>query len=106
MDIEHLRAGASQDVLDVMNEVEIDESGWLWKQKRAYEKSIRDPDDVYFEVREREEECRQQRLPSLIGILRRHFTREEARAMDRDAEPEETPELPCKPKISRRKTKH
>jgi hypothetical protein len=56
--VPHSRAGASQDVLDVMNEVEIDESSWLWKQKRAYEKSIRDRDDVYFEVGQREEERR------------------------------------------------
>jgi hypothetical protein len=42
----------------------------LGKQKKAYEDSIRDRDDVYFEVQEREEQRRKQGLPSLIGVLR------------------------------------
>jgi hypothetical protein len=44
----------------------------LGKQKKAYDDSIRDLDDVYFEVQEREEQRRKQGLPSLIGVLRGH----------------------------------
>jgi hypothetical protein len=73
VEIEHLRAEASQHVADSMDQIEAKESLQWWKQKRAYEKSMRDPDDVYFEVRDREEERRKQGLPSLIGVLRGHI---------------------------------
>src|SRR5712691_11404242 len=79
VEIEHLRAEASQDVAESMNQIEIKESFQLWKQKRAYEKSLGDPDDVYFAVRDREEERRKQGLPSLIGVLRGHVREPEAR---------------------------
>jgi hypothetical protein len=70
VEIEHLRSEASQHVADSMDRIEGKESLQLWKQKRAYEKSLGDPDDVYFEVRDREEERRKQGLPSLLGTLR------------------------------------
>ena len=53
-----------------MNNKEIEEMARLGKQKKAYEDSIRDLDDCYFEVQEREEQRRKQGLPSLIGVLR------------------------------------
>jgi len=40
------------------------------RERVAYEKKIRDPDDCYFDVRNREEELRAQGLPSQFGILR------------------------------------
>ncbi len=73
VEIEHLRAEASQHVATSMGQIEAKESAQLWKQKRAYEKSLGDPDDVYFEVRDREEERRKQGLPSLLGVLRRRI---------------------------------
>jgi hypothetical protein len=72
-DVEYLRAEATQDVLEVMNDVEIDEMSRWSKEKKVYEDSVRDLDDVYFEVEEREEQRRQQGLPSLIGILPRNY---------------------------------
>lgn len=41
-------------------------------EMRCWVSRIRDLDDVYFEVQRREEERRQQGLPSLIGILPRN----------------------------------
>ncbi|SRR5258707_3233941 len=70
VDIEYLRSHATQDVLEIMNDKEIDEMARLGKQKKAYNDSLRDLDDVYFEVQEREEQRRRQGLPSLIGVLR------------------------------------
>jgi len=70
VEIQYLRSHATQDVLAVMNDKEIQEMAALGKQKKAYEDSLRDLDDVYFEVQEREEQRRRQGLPSLIGVLR------------------------------------
>jgi hypothetical protein len=53
-----------------MNDQEIDEMANLGKQKKAYDDTIRDLDDVYFEVQQREEQRRKRGLPSLIGVLR------------------------------------
>ncbi len=92
VEIEHLRAEASQDVAASMGQIEGKESFQLWKQKRAYEKSLGDPDDVYFEVRDREEERRKQGLPSLIGVLRGHIREPEDEEEDEeiDDDPEKT----------------
>jgi hypothetical protein len=69
VELEYLRSHATQDVLEVMNDTEIHEMAKLGKQKKAYEDSIRDLDDVYFEVQRREKQRRKQGLPSLIGVL-------------------------------------
>jgi hypothetical protein len=96
VEIEHLRAEASQHVAGTMDQIEAKESAQLWKQKRAYEKSLGDPDDVYFEARDREEERRKQGLPSLIGILRGHIREPGDEEIDQeiddevDGEPEKT----------------
>jgi hypothetical protein len=81
-EVECLRAEATQDVLDVMNSVEVQEMARWSKEKRAYEDSVRDLDDVYFEVQEREEQRRQQGLPSLIGILPRSHQSSSATGRD------------------------
>lgn len=92
VEIEHLRAEASQHVAGSMDQIEGKESFQLWKQKRAYEKSLGDPDDVYFEARDREEERRKQGLPSLIGVLRGHIREpgDEEENDEIDEEPEKT----------------
>ncbi len=99
VEIEHLRAEASQHVADSMGQIEAKESAQLWKQKRAYEKSLGDPDDVYFEARDREEERRKQGLPSLIGVLRGHI-REPA---DEEKDKEEDEEIANEPEKTNRK---
>jgi hypothetical protein len=39
------------------------------RERVDYEKAIRDPDDCYLQVKQREEELREQGKPSNIGIL-------------------------------------
>jgi hypothetical protein len=86
VDLDYLRSHATQDVLEVMNNKEIEVMARLGKQKKA-EDTIRDLDDVYFEVQEREEQRRKQGLPSLIGVLRGY----------RSAEPTDEEEPPPPP---------
>jgi hypothetical protein len=49
------------------------------RERVAYEKKLRDPDDCYLDVRHREEELRRQDQPSQIGLLlgMRKVTKEE-----------------------------
>jgi len=68
-EIEELRAGVNADFVEEIGERERLDQGRFWKQRRAYEKTLEDPDDVYFEVEEREEQRRKQGLPARLGIL-------------------------------------
>jgi hypothetical protein len=68
-EIEELRAGVNADFVEEVGEHERREQGRFWKQRRAYEKEREDPDDVYFEVEEREEQRRKQGLPPRLGIV-------------------------------------
>ncbi len=94
VDLDYLRSHATQDVLEVMNDKEIEEMARLGRQKKAYEDSIRDLDDCYFEVQDREEQRRKQGLPSLIGILRGHQASESAE--ETDLPPSDTQRAPVR----------
>lgn len=68
-EVEELRAGVNADFLEEIGEHERRDQGRFWKQRRTYEKTMEDPDDVYFEVEEREEQRRKQGLPPRLGIV-------------------------------------
>lgn len=63
-------ADANTQVLHALEESEEEIMLEANRETLAYEKTIRDPDDCYLDVRRREEELRQQGRPSKIGILR------------------------------------
>jgi hypothetical protein len=64
---EHL-SNANVSILEALHESEENAGGHAYQERRAYEKKLRDPDDCYLEVMEREKERQAQGLPSLIGI--------------------------------------
>jgi hypothetical protein len=64
---EHL-ADANVSILEALHGAEERAGGAAYKERRAYEKLVRDPDDCYLEVIQREKERQQQGLPSLVGI--------------------------------------
>jgi hypothetical protein len=64
---EHL-SDANVSILEALHESEEIAGGVAYKERRAYEKLVRDPDDCYLEVMQREKERQEQGLPSLIVI--------------------------------------
>jgi len=64
---EHL-SNANVSILEALHESEENAGGDAYKDRRAYEKAVRDPDDCYLEVMQREKERQERGLPSLIGI--------------------------------------
>ena len=67
--IQLVRAGASQSIAAFMNDVELTDE-WLFDRLRVKEeKDLRDPDDVYISVREREKTRVNQGLPPRIQFL-------------------------------------
>src|SRR6266436_5327327 len=108
VEIQHLRSEATQDVLEIMNDAELDEAAKLDRKRRAYTDSIRDLDDVYFEVQSREEERRKQGLPPLIGVLPRNYEdpfstpEERSEADNKAADPTPSPPVHSKGRTSSR----
>ena len=79
--IQCLRAGASQDIVSFMNDVELTEE-WLFERLRVNEeRKFRDPEDVYLEVRRQEAERAEKGLPPLVQFLK--DANEDAEADDR-----------------------
>jgi hypothetical protein len=68
-EIEEIRAGVNADFVEAISEHERRNHGRFWKLRRSYEKTLEDPDDVYFEVEEREEQRRKQGLSPRLGIV-------------------------------------
>jgi hypothetical protein len=67
--IEQVRSAVSCDVVEHMAGVEHTEV-WVFESlRRMEEKKLREPDDVYYLAREREEERAKQGLPPLIRFL-------------------------------------
>jgi hypothetical protein len=67
--IEQVRSSVSCDVVESMAGVEHTDA-WLFESlRRTEEKKLREPDDVYYLVREREEERAKEGLPPLIRFL-------------------------------------
>jgi hypothetical protein len=67
--VQYVRAAAARNILTEMTEIEHTEA-WLFQTLRdREEKKFYDPDDVYFEVRDREAERTQQGLPPRIHFL-------------------------------------
>jgi hypothetical protein len=69
VEIEEVRADVNADFVEELVDLERVDEGRFWKQKRAYEKKWRDPDDVYIDVEQREDERKKQGLPPRIGIV-------------------------------------
>jgi hypothetical protein len=67
--IQYVRAGASQDILDLMNDVEITEEWLFEKLRRNEERELRDPEDAYFEVRKQELERKSKGLPPRVKFI-------------------------------------
>ena len=67
--VEGVRADVNADFAEELVDLERLDEGRFWKQKRAHEKKWRDPDDVYIDVEQREEERKKQGLPPRIGIV-------------------------------------
>jgi hypothetical protein len=67
--IEQVRSTVSCDVVEHMAGVEHTDA-WVFESlRRMEEKKLREPDDVYYLVREREQERAKQGLPPLIRFL-------------------------------------
>jgi hypothetical protein len=67
--LQYVRASASHGLISFMTGVEETEAWLHQSQQRVEEEKLRDPDDVFITVRQREAERLRQRLPPRIQFL-------------------------------------
>jgi hypothetical protein len=98
IEIEEVRCDMNADFTEILADSERFDEGHFWKQRRAFEKKWRDPDDVYIDVQRREEERKKLGLPSrVIGSILPHSA--VAQAEERwEAEQERKKKRPRKPR--------
>jgi hypothetical protein len=79
VEIEEVRCDMNANVAENLADSERFDEGRFWKQRRAFEKRWRDPDDVYVDAERREEERKKQGLPPrVIGSILPHSAVAEA----------------------------
>ena len=69
VEIEEVRCDMNADFTEKMADCERFDEGRFWKQRRAFEKKWRDPDDVYIDVERREEERKKQGCPRVLSAV-------------------------------------
>jgi hypothetical protein len=68
--IEEIRCDMNADFTEQLADSERFDEGHSWKQRHAFEKKWRDPDDVYIDVERREEERKKLGLPPrIVGTI-------------------------------------
>ncbi len=67
--IEQVCADVNADFVEELGDRERHDEGRFWKQRRVYEDKLKDPDDVYLSVEEREAERKKHGLPPRVGII-------------------------------------
>jgi hypothetical protein len=85
-EIEEVRSEVNADFMEELADRELDDGGRFSKERRAYEKKREDPDDVYIDVRLREEERKKQGLPPRIGILPFSAVADQEKCIEEDHE--------------------
>jgi hypothetical protein len=88
-EIEEVRASMNADFTERLADSERFDEGRFWKQRRAFEKQWRDPDDVYIDVESREEERKKQGLPPRVGVVPHSAVAEEEQRWEAQQERKE-----------------
>ena len=69
VEIEDLRAQTNFEVIEHLSDREQHDWAHFGKLRREWDRQFQDPDDVYFEAEQREEERRKKGLPLRLGII-------------------------------------
>ncbi len=85
-EIEEVRCDMNADFVEHLADRERFDEGRFWKQRCAFEKKWRDPDDVYIDVEGREEERKKQGLPPRVGVVPHSAVAEEEQCWEAQQE--------------------
>ncbi len=68
-DVESARVDANRQFFDNFDEIVENDAVWAYKFQREYNKKIKDPDDIYLEIKDSEGRRKKKRLPPRLVIL-------------------------------------
>jgi hypothetical protein len=68
-DVESARVDANREFFDNFDDIVENDAVWAYKFRRDYDKKIKDPDDIYLEIKDSEERRRKKGLPPRLVIL-------------------------------------
>ena len=68
-DVESARVDANREFFDNFDEVVEDDAVWAYKFQHEYNKKIKDPDEIYLEIKDSEERRKKKGLPPRLVIL-------------------------------------
>ena len=68
-DVESARVEANRQFFDSFDEIVENDAVWAYKFQREYNQKIKDPDDIYLEIKDSEERRKNKGLPPRLVIL-------------------------------------
>jgi hypothetical protein len=68
-DVESARVDANREFFDNFDDIVENDAVWAYKFQRDYNKKIKDPDDIYLEIKDSEERRKKKGLPPRLVIL-------------------------------------
>jgi hypothetical protein len=68
-DVESARVDANREFFDNFDEIVEEDAVWAYKFQREYNKKIKDPDDIYLEIKDSEERRKKKGLPPRLLTL-------------------------------------
>src|SRR5262249_29412481 len=71
--LEHTRAEANEELVQTLQQYEEEESARLDNMNRDWEGQFKDPDDVFFEARDRKQQIKEQIKDLEKGLQRQKF---------------------------------
>ena len=68
-DVESARVEANREFFDQFDKIVEDDAVWAYKFQREYNKKIKDPDDIYLEIKDSEDRRKKKGLAPRLVIL-------------------------------------
>ena len=68
-DVQTARVDANREFFDNFETLVEDDASWAYRFQREYKQKTKDPDDIYFDIKESEERRKKKGLPPRIVIL-------------------------------------
>jgi hypothetical protein len=68
-DVESARVDANREFFDNFDDIIENDAIWAYKFQREYDRKIKDPDEIYLEIRDSEERRKKKGLPARLVVL-------------------------------------
>jgi hypothetical protein len=68
-DVESARVDANREFFDNFHDIVENDAVWAYKLQREYNRKIKDPDDIYLEIKDSEERRKKKGLPPRLVVL-------------------------------------